>query len=788
MNFFNFPIPRFRSVRSPLNPPLRARFVLVVVTLAALTISPLRGQTCPTIIALTFTDSEPAFDETSATVTFQWSAVTDFSCDGPCSYIVTGFTSSGYCTDPTTLTINDQVFNPPPTSSTLTYTASLSLADARYDFRVRVASLPDVPTCPEVFASWDSFEQPPAKPVLTATPMPAGAVTLRYSYPDERASVFLLVDRATAAAGPFETISSDAAAYCPPNSQNTFIDYGSGGSAAAGGMLAAGTYYYRIRAGNFGGGTHLSDVETDSDVVAVTVPSQTPPCPKASNPNLTVDNATVVVGQSYTLSWNSVFAQETGTYGIQLFNNSSGTFLTLPNASSSPATSFTTTAQPSDAGRTLTYRVRARPTCAGTDSSLYGVSNTVNVTVGCPVETTPQITSPGGGTFQPGQTYTLTWTAASPLPSQYVVQIQRGDLAPVPLPPTTSTSLTYTILPADPGTLSFIVQAQSACGAAGNSPLSDPVQILVGCNNSSPPSEPGNLKLADHNGGPVTGTSFLDLSWDAVPQPVSSYHWMLNGGQEGDVDGSVALPTAGANPVGETGAIHLSVKATNCSGDSPVAAKDAPNLPPVADFAFTVNGLMATFTDNSSPESSGMQPTSWLWLFGDSTPPDERQSPAPHPYATAGAYTVWLIASNGAGSSVKSQVVTVGFPSSAAVALDAVTRTFDISNRERQRLASVQIGRPGSQWLRVTTLEQAETIVFLRFLDASGALIKERRLSIEPGQDAQFDLGAYGLSGIYSLELVSMQRFEASVVESIPSRQPVELPRRHGSVRTEDRP
>jgi hypothetical protein len=65
---------------------------------------------------------------------------------------------------------------------------------------------------------------------------------------------------------------------------------------------------------------------------------------------------------------------------------------------------------------------------------------------------------------------------------------------------------------------------------------------------------------------------------------------------------------------------------------------------------------------------------------------------------------------------------------------------------------------------------RGETIVYLRLLDASGRVAKERRLSVTPGQEAVYDLGAYGLHGDWNLELVSTGKFEGFVQSQEPGR------------------
>ncbi len=86
------------------------------------------------------------------------------------------------------------------------------------------------------------------------------------------------------------------------------------------------------------------------------------------------------------------------------------------------------------------------------------------------------------------------------------------------------------------------------------------------------------------------------------------------------------------------------------------------------------------------------------------------------------------------------------------------TRAFDAGVRGRRKLNAVSLAGKRPVWLHVRSDEQSrEAVAFLRFLDAAGALVLERRLSVSPGQEAVFDLGAYGLDGIYDLELVSFR-------------------------------
>jgi uncharacterized repeat protein (TIGR01451 family) len=179
--------------------------------------------------------------------------------------------------------------------------------------------------------------------------------------------------------------------------------------------------------------------------------------------------------------------------------------------------------------------------------------------------------------------------------------------------------------------------------------------------------------------------------------------------------------------------------------------------PPVASFTVSANprvGVAVTFTDTSSPQA-----TSWLWIFDDGAT-DVNQSPT-HTFASAGMHTVSLVATNSAGSSTATQTFTVA-PATAASARAVPASLIRVDSGEPgRRRARVEIGGPDRVFLRIRTTEAAEAIVFLRFLDASGRVASERRLSIRSVADSVYDLGAYGIRGVFSIELVSDQRFEA---------------------------
>jgi PKD repeat protein len=179
--------------------------------------------------------------------------------------------------------------------------------------------------------------------------------------------------------------------------------------------------------------------------------------------------------------------------------------------------------------------------------------------------------------------------------------------------------------------------------------------------------------------------------------------------------------------------------------------------PPNAIFIFSSNprvGVPTVFTDASSPQS-----TNDLWVFGDGTT-DVRQSPA-HVFTAPGPYLVYLIASNGAGSSQTAQTVTVAPASASALPAARIIR-IDATNPGRRR-AHVRIEGRDSVKLMIRPTGNTEAVVFLRFLEASGEAALERRLVVEAGAEGNYDLSAYGLAGEFEIELVGFGQYEPTL-------------------------
>jgi PKD repeat protein len=648
-------------------------------------------------------------------------------------------------------------------------------------------------SCPIVGV--DSFSLP-TKPTLSGQ---AGqnSVTFSIGNLDDHTAQWRLL-RATNPEGPFtEVCTGQFPTFCDFGSRTGAVngsavirDYGPGCDPSAAGQLPDGLYYYKVSAENWGlTAASLSavlPVQSESDVISVQVGT---PCAPPAAPALTVNgvtNTTVTVGQPYQLAWTAV----PGADSYQIYRSVDGEpFNAFGPPTQTTGLGFTTNA--ANAGHDYAYKIQSIIDCGESGSVVSADSNLVDVAVLCPTATAPRLTSSQSEVVG-GESFLLSWNRTLNGAGHYVLKIQRDGQADQNVAITWSQTsyVVHTTSNDDGHRFTFSIQADPECEGGSASAFGEPVTVDVAppitCT-EAPPS-PATAQIASLDEGPITGVDPLGVSWSAVDPPPDSYVWMLNGGEEHTVDGHItsdtAPPTAaeGRDP---TASITLSVRAVNQCGESaPVLSTAVSPQPPVASFPEpTVDGLTVHFQDNSSPEA-----TAWLWLYGDASPPTEADTgqTATHEYATAGRYNVWLIASNGAGSSLATEVIDVGLGAAATTtAAQAVVRPLDASNRRRQRLESIDVTGPNRSWLVLTSQEVVETIVFLHLRDSSGALVLERRLSIQPGQEARFDLSAYGLSGTLGLEVVSMQKFTAALEER-PANRVISLVPGRGPTRRED--
>jgi uncharacterized repeat protein (TIGR01451 family) len=278
----------------------------------------------------------------------------------------------------------------------------------------------------------------------------------------------------------------------------------------------------------------------------------------------------------------------------------------------------------------------------------------------------------------------------------------------------------------------------------------------------SPPAAPENptITVAGNPAGPLTATDFLLVQWDdpAVGPAPSSYEFRINGDPYMVVTGTSAVVA----PRGSNDPITLYVRA-HCNGDvsGPEVASATYSLaPPVADFTFSAArvGSPAVFTDTSSPQA-----TSWFWIFDDGAT-STAQSPT-HTFTTAGTHRVALIASNGSGSSQRIKDVLVSASTAGGAAAATSTRPFETADGSRWTLRGIKISADRSAWLELSASGTGETVVYLRFVDGDGRAALERRLAIPSGETSVNDVGAYGLEGSYTLEIVADRPIAATLTQ-----------------------
>jgi len=163
----------------------------------------------------------------------------------------------------------------------------------------------------------------------------------------------------------------------------------------------------------------------------------------------------------------------------------------------------------------------------------------------------------------------------------------------------------------------------------------------------------GSSKLpdADFEGKPTSGKSPLTVTFtDRSTGSPTIWYWDFGDGTNATVKNPVHIYTT-------PGRYSVSLKVTNAAGSDTKVRQDYVSVsapkPIVADFSgkptWGKAPLKVTFTDLSTGS-----PTSWHWDFGDGT--NTTVHNPVHTYATAGKYTVSLIAINTNGNSTKTRV------------------------------------------------------------------------------------------------------------------------------------
>jgi uncharacterized repeat protein (TIGR01451 family) len=496
-------------------------------------------------------------------------------------------------------------------------------------------------------------------------------------------------------------------------------------------------------------------------------------CSIPDTPALSISTRAGAVGDPFTLTWSSTLLGA----GFYVVLESTNGGVTLTEIAQTGGTALSGRIQ-GLVGQTLTFGVQADGGCG---RSGFG-SVTLTITglgTSCGKALAPGNLTLDKTSYAPGDTFTLSWTwppSGSPVPvplppgGQFRVLFSTDGANFVPLGSGATTSMSFTgTVPSAPAgsTAYFAVSVELPCGgtASSTSDLSSPAPFTLLPGTEPPPCDPPGapgvptVKPVGSTNPLPTPTDFISVTF--TPGAGATRHGVRINGDPTEFSttgNSVTLPPRGS----KLDPFQVFVKAYRCIPEQSSAevASDPVALfltPPAASFTVSANpqaGAPLVLTDTSSPQA-----TAWLWIFDDDTL-DMHQSPS-HTFLVPGPHGVVLVASNGAGSSSTSQTIQVA---PAGVARVAAASAISIDSTDpRRRRARVELAGRDAVLLRIRTAESVETIVFLRFLDAAGEVVAERRLSVQPGAQAVYDLGAYGLKGAFSIELVSHQKFEPAL-------------------------
>jgi PKD repeat protein len=187
--------------------------------------------------------------------------------------------------------------------------------------------------------------------------------------------------------------------------------------------------------------------------------------------------------------------------------------------------------------------------------------------------------------------------------------------------------------------------SDSAYTSITNSIYSDLLPLVI-----TPESPEPIIPVANFWGTPRSGEVSLSVKFtDISTENPTAWNWSFG-------DGTYSTQQNPVHIYPEAGNYTVTLTASNAAGNDTITKARYINVitsqKPVANFwGYPRSGnapLNVTFTDNTTES-----PTAWNWSFGDGTYSTVK-SPK-HKYSVAGNYTVKLIVSNAAGTSIKTK-------------------------------------------------------------------------------------------------------------------------------------
>lgn len=173
----------------------------------------------------------------------------------------------------------------------------------------------------------------------------------------------------------------------------------------------------------------------------------------------------------------------------------------------------------------------------------------------------------------------------------------------------------------------------------------------------------GSVTLVCANPVPAftTTPNNLNITFTDASTPANAYFWDFG-------DGNTSTAQNPSHTYSATGQYLVCLTVVDsCGADSVCQTLNVTCPVPGTSFSNSANGLMQTFSDQSSNS-----PSSWFWDFGDGNT-SNMQNPS-HSYAAPGNYTVCLTTTNSCGSDSSCQVLAVSCPAATAAFSDSTNQ------------------------------------------------------------------------------------------------------------------